>query len=351
MTQRGRPQEHHLGQVLWESIRALSGRMRRNTEPRIFLLEAYTVVYSFTASAFYTDRPSAIEDPMGLLRLAVPALAVLAVLLLRNAWAGDGERAQVASTIDVTLAFGLAVFLEAILSAHFPALVLPRWRPTQGSWAGWLFLAELRMLFPPRSRHLRQPLSAMGQPMYLEEIRWRAEELRRDLRRRNLWIYSIAAAILALFGVGVAQTRTATARTGSVLIVAGTVYIIWRVWTSGSPRSEPIGSNFNLYRDFCRSELDRQRKLLRRIRYSYIGLLIPGLLLVLAGSMVYVYVILMLCFSHRRADSSRDPSSSTGTRRGHFFLCRAGLGGLLTLPPPHHHCGAHRHKYTRREKE
>jgi len=280
----------------WKSLRAFASRTRRNTQARIFLLEVWTVVYSFTASAFHTDKPSVAEDPMALVRLAIPAIAVLAVLLLRNAWAGDDERAQLASTIDVTLSFGLVILLQVALSTYFPALALPRWRPTQGSWAGWLFLTEMRTLFPPHSSLSRQPAPAIGQPMYLEEIRWRAEELQRELRRRNSWVYAIATAILALFGAGVAQAPTATARTGSALIVAGTIYIIWRVWTSGSPRAAPSGNGFDLYREFCRGEIGRQRALLRRIRYSYIGLLIPGLLLVLAGSMVYLYVILMYVF-------------------------------------------------------
>jgi hypothetical protein len=217
---------------------------------------------------------------------------VLAVLLLRNAWAGKEERRQLASTIDVSLAFGLVILLQAALWAHFPALVLPRWRPTQGSWAAWLFLTELRTMFPPHSS-LRQTSSTTEVPMYLEEIRWRAEELQRELRRRNRWIYLAAAAILMVFGACLARTGVAAARMGSAFIIAGTLYIVWQLWNGGAARSVPAGKGFDLYRDFCRSELDRQCKLLRRIQYAYVGLLVPGLLLVLAGSVVYAYVMVM----------------------------------------------------------
>src|ERR1035438_7699250 len=92
-------------QVLWTVIRALGGQVRSTTAVRIVLLEAYTVVYSFTASAFHTDRPSVVEDPVAIVKLAIPSITVLAVLLLRNAWAGNEERPQLASTIDVTPAF------------------------------------------------------------------------------------------------------------------------------------------------------------------------------------------------------------------------------------------------------
>jgi len=269
--------------------------VRSTSAVRIVLLEAYTVVYSFTAAAFHTDRPSVVEDPVAIVKLAIPAITVLAVLLLRNAWAGNEERSQLASTVDVSLAFGLVVLLQAGLWAYFPALVLPRWRPTQGSWAAWLFLTELRTMFPPHSS-LRQTSPTTKLPMYLEEIRWRAEELQRELRRRNRWLYFVAAAILTVFGACFAQTGVATARIGSALIIAGTLYIVWQLWNGSTPPSVPAGEGFDLYRDFCRSELDRQCKLLRRIRYSYVGLLIPGLLLVLAGSMVYVYVMVMYVF-------------------------------------------------------
>lgn len=150
-------------------------------------------------------------------------------------------------------------------------------------------------MFPPHSS-LRQISPTTKLPMYLEEIRWRAEELQRELRRRNRWVYFVAAAILTVFGACFAQTGVATARIGSAIIIAGTLYIVWQLWNGGAPRSVPAGKGFDLYRDFCRSELDRQCTLLRRIRYSYVGLLIPGLLLVLAGSMVYVYVIVMYVF-------------------------------------------------------
>jgi len=281
-------------QALWAAIQAFGREVRSTTGLRIFLLEAYTVIYSFTASAFHTDKPSIFEDPLAIVKLAIPVAIVLAVLLLRNAWSGGSARPQLASTIDVGLAFGLAVLSQAALWAWFPSLVLPRWRPTQGAWAAWLFLTELRTMFPPHS-NMPEPLVAAKQPMYLEEIRWRAEELLREFRLRNKWAYFVAAAILSVFGACFARTSVATARTGSALILAGTLYIVLELWT-GATRPIPAGDSFAPYRDFCRSELDRQSAQLRRIRRAYLGMLMPGLLLVLAGSMVYLYVILMYVF-------------------------------------------------------
>ena len=115
----------YLWQVFWTLIRALGGQVRSTTAVRIVLLEAYTVVYSFTASAFHTDRPSVVEDPVSIVKLAIPAITVLAVLLLRNAWAGNEERPQLASTIDVSLAFGLVVLLQAAFGRIFPPWYCP----------------------------------------------------------------------------------------------------------------------------------------------------------------------------------------------------------------------------------
>ncbi|HEY4084972.1 MAG TPA: hypothetical protein VGM43_03500 [Bryobacteraceae bacterium] len=228
--------------------------------------------------------------------MALPVLTVVTVMLLRNAWAGNSERRQLAPVIDVSLAFGLVILLQMALAAYAPALALPRWRATQGGWAGWLFLTELRTMFPPNSRISRQSPGAGAQLMYIDEVRWRAEELQRQLRRRNTWTWCVAAAILILFSVRFASTNAIAPRLGSALIIGGTLFIILQVWRMGAPRSLGADSNFEVFREFCRGELDRQRKLLRLILYSYILLLIPGLLLVLAGAVVYAWVFLMYVF-------------------------------------------------------
>ena len=270
---------------------AVAEQLRRNTEIRVFLLEAYTVIYSFTASAFHTDRPSVFEDPLALVKIAIPASIVLTVLLVRNAWADSEGRSQLASTVDVSLAFGLVVLAQMALWAYLPALVLPRWRPTQGSWAAWLFLTELRTLFPPGSGIPGNFRRDLKQPMYLDEIRWRAEEIGREIRRRNMWVYGTAAAVSGLCVVCFALATTAHVRIGAAVIIVGTLCVVRQVRCGRA--DAPGGADFELYREFCRSELERQRGAVKRIRYWYVGALIPGLLLVLWGSFVYAYVVLM----------------------------------------------------------
>jgi hypothetical protein len=265
----------------------------RNTDARIFLLESCAVVYSFTASAFHTDTPSVTEDPLAILKLAIPTVVVLSVLMLRNAWTGDSERSQLASTVDVSLAFGLVALSQMELWRHFPALVLPRWRPTQGSWAAWLVLTELRTLFPPRSAALRRAEPETGLRMCWEEIHWKAQELGRVRLRNNVWIRVVAAAAVVGCGACFLLTGKANVRFGAALIIAGALYAAWQGGSLGSSLTVPAGHDFEQYSHFCLHELDRQRRLLSRLRYTLIGSLIPGLMLFLAGSVVYAYVLLL----------------------------------------------------------
>ncbi len=93
-------------------------KIRENTDPRIFLLEAWTVFYSFAAAASRSDWPSSLpEDPAALVRMAIPAVTVLAVLLLRNASTrerstaarGDGHRYRTCPGTRNSVAAGACV--------------------------------------------------------------------------------------------------------------------------------------------------------------------------------------------------------------------------------------------------
>ena len=61
-------------------------------EPRVFVLEALAVIYSFTAAAFDSDWPSIPSDSSGLVRLALAAATVLIVFWLRDAYADPLNR-------------------------------------------------------------------------------------------------------------------------------------------------------------------------------------------------------------------------------------------------------------------
>jgi hypothetical protein len=169
-------------------MRAIVSRIRENTRPRIFLLEAATVLYSFTASAFRSDWPSLRDDPAGLLRLAIPAVIVLIVLLFRDAYTVPGQRSQLAPAIDVIIAFAFARVSQTVFAAIAPELALPRWAPTQGTFVGWMFLAGLRAFFPPGPNAPKH--TAPGPLLLLEEVQYRAHEFEKISGAETGWLTS-----------------------------------------------------------------------------------------------------------------------------------------------------------------
>lgn len=221
---------------------------------RIVLLETAILIYSFTAAAFRSDRPSVTDDPWALVRLAIPVLAALLGLLLRNAYANE-PRAPHDSAVDVIVAFSLAVATQAVIPAQW---ALPRWAPTQGGLLGMILLAASRALFSPGKAQLtvRPPTRA---------------------------VYLSAAALsgsLALYGLvtGVPRVRVASA-----ILLAGSFYLALVIRFTNS--------------------------FLRWTTYWFYGSLFPACALYLSGARVYEHLLLVLILmaaelNHRAAEEA-----------------------------------------------
>ncbi len=246
-------------------------KFRRNTDPRIFALEALVVVYSFAAAAFHSDWPSVFGDPAALARLAIPVSAALFGLLLRNAYS-DSERPPHATAVDVLVAFALAFLSQAVLFAFKPALMLPRWAPTQGGFLGLVLLAISRSLFPPGKK------DAVSQP---------------DIERTARWIlgaYLAASALFGSIGLWLIFTGGPRTRVAGTFLAAGAIYLLY------IHRSAAV----------------------RRASYWYYGSLLPAALVLLAGSSVYphwipLFILIAAELNHRAA-----ANETTGFRRSHF---------------------------------
>jgi hypothetical protein len=272
--------------------RVVASQIRKNTEARIFLLEALTVFWSFTFAAFRPGQASFLDDPWVLLRMAIPATAALLVLLLRNAYASPEDAAQFASILDVIIALAFAFLSQPVLSGFSPELALPRWFPTQGGIVGPWFLLIVRALFPPRARR-PQEATDMGQPASIPEIRWRAEEFGKDVRRWNMAV-SVAAAALAAFALRFALTGLPRARAGSGLILAGVVYVVYQIRKRGLPGTVPTGTRLDGYSDYYRGELERQVALLQRVSYWLYGASAPGFALLILGTRIYNFIVILV---------------------------------------------------------
>lgn len=292
--------------ALWTHPAKVIDRIRRNTDTRIFLLEALVVVYSFTAAAFRSDWPSIHRDPGALVRLAIPASAALFGLMLRDALTGRVDRPPHASAVDATVAYALALLSELILSVLEPDLALPRWGPTQGGFVGISLLVASRSLFPPRAK-----LQLNGRPICLPEIRGKAGELGKR-SSYSMRAYLATSALLGSIALYFILTGSPRARAASCIILAGTAYLVYQIHELGFPAAAvSTNASFNKCLDSYRSELQRQHAFLQRASYWFYGSLLPGVLLALLGSPVYPYwlplvVLIAAELIHRAADNLRE---------------------------------------------
>jgi hypothetical protein len=259
--------------------RAIMMRRPQCREPRVFVLEALAVIYSFTAAAFSSDWLSISNDPGGLARLALPVATVLMLFLLRDAYADALNRRPGAGAVDAIAAYGLVVLLQAILLALLPELALPRWAPTQGGLVGFWIVVACRSLFQPGADRLPKagPLSA-------EEIRWKSEEAGRKGACRTTGYLAFCAlfSILAVWAVLIGRHG---ARAAWGLTLGGNLALMYRIFRQNFTLSSGLGGGFDAYR--CR--LRRQHAVLQGAGYWYYGALFPGVLLLLKGSFVYLY--------------------------------------------------------------
>ncbi len=141
--------------MLTVAPRVILSQIRRNTDARVFLATSCAICYSFAAgSADSSLRDFPLRaDALTLLRLAIPTLAALLVLLVRNGYADSESRRRRAITLDVAAAMGVAAVTQLVfLIASRPDLTLVRWCPSEGAVTGWLFAILLRAIFPPEMR-------------------------------------------------------------------------------------------------------------------------------------------------------------------------------------------------------
>lgn len=274
--------------------------VRLNTEPRSFLLQAYTLCYAFTFASFHPGRLSYLQDPAALARMAIPAISGMLMLLIRDAQAASEGRSQGAATIDVSLVLAAAVVSQA-LAGHFrPNLALPRWVPTQGGMAGLGLLMCMRALLPPDKSYAQTAVCVSG-----FEIQSKAKEFNDSFQQTtNLYLTAAFAAILgAVFYIATGAPRV---RTASALILAGSAWLIWRIRGIAALESFPADAEFDRFRSYARAQLSRRFRLLRDASRWYYVALLPGLVLFLLGRSIYSYIwlpvlLLVAELNHREA--------------------------------------------------
>lgn len=133
-------------------------RMRRTTEPRVFLLEALVLYLSFLSAAWYFDWRF-LKNEWALFRLAIPVAVALVAVTLVDAYANPEKRSPLKAIDAVANAIVVAWVSQLVLGAGNPDWALPRWTRMGGGCMGLLLISSLRMLFPPLAD---RPQSANG---------------------------------------------------------------------------------------------------------------------------------------------------------------------------------------------
>ena len=154
---------------------------------------------------------------------------------------------------------------------------------------------------PDDLRNVWQNQPVENAPMPLEEIQRRALRFEKRIDRRNLREYAGAAIGIAAYTFYIFIFHSLVIRAGSVLVIAGVLYVVVQLYRRGSSGSLPADLAITASIEFHRRELVRQRDLLRSVWRWYIGPIVPGLVVFSAGSMpphspVWAYFALALFF-------------------------------------------------------
>ena len=120
--------------------------------------------------------------------------------------------------------------------------------------------------------------------MSAQEVRVLAERFERTISRRNRREYIASAFVVVWFGVWGWFAESPVAARGCWLVVFAALYLVYHLQRHGGARRPPGEHGSTSCLEFQRSELVRQRDLLRSVWWWYLLPFVPGLSLILVGS-------------------------------------------------------------------
>lgn len=127
-----------------------------------------------------------------------------------------------------------------------------------------------------------------GQPVEspqisLTDLHPKARKFEKRVRWRNRREYAGVAIVIASFGYYIGEFPTPVVRIGCGLVIAGALFVVYALHKRGSARPVPAEMAYRTCLDFHRSELQRQRDLLRTVWSWYLLPFVPGLAVFLTG--------------------------------------------------------------------
>jgi hypothetical protein len=117
----------------------------------------------------------------------------------------------------------------------------------------------------------------------LADVQARARKFERRIFRRNRREYLASLVVIVAFAAIAWAAVGWMMKLGGVLVIAGTLYIVWRLHRDGSTRRAPAGASAQALLDFHRGELVRQRDLLTSVWRWYLAPLVPGVVFITLG--------------------------------------------------------------------
>ncbi len=135
----------------------------------------------------------------------------------------------------------------------------------------------------PQNIWQKQPTE--GFKMSAAELHLKAQKFEKRISRRNLREYVASAIVIAVFGYYISLFPYTLARAGCVLIIAGTLFVVYMLHKRGAARTMPAGLEFRSCVEFHRKELQRQRDLLRGVWWWYLFPFVPGLIVFSLGGL------------------------------------------------------------------
>jgi len=122
---------------------------------------------------------------------------------------------------------------------------------------------------PDDIRNVWQNQPVENAPMPLEEIQRRARRFEKRIDRRNLREYAAAAFGIAAYTFYIFIFHSLVVRAGSVMVIAGVLYIVVQLYRRASSGSLPEDLGVTASIEFHRRELVRQRDMLGMVSTSY----------------------------------------------------------------------------------
>ncbi len=136
---------------------------------------------------------------------------------------------------------------------------------------------------PPRDlKTLWRDQPTEDRPVTLDNIRKNADVFQAQIRRRNLREIVAAGVVLLVSGFYAWVLPGWMIKTGSLLVMVGTLWVVWQLRRRASAASLPESSGMALL-EFHRQELLRQRNAVKSVARWYIAPVVPGVVMMTLG--------------------------------------------------------------------